>query len=374
MRRILHVLRCLDYGGAETWLLNVLRHIDRKRFKMDFTVHAARPGAYDEEVRRLGARIIPCLINHRRPWRFARRFKHILREYGPYDVVHSHVHHYSGFVLRWAHQAGVPMRIAHSRSLLPAGSPTPLRRIYLCLMKRWVARYATAGLAVSGKAAEALYGPDWKQDPRWRVFARAIDLEPFSRNVDRDVVRREQGIPSQALVLGHVGRFVWEKNHEFLIKIAAEVTRRQSDTRLVLVGDGPLRSEIQRKAAGLGLADNVIFTGSRSDVPRLLGTMDVFVFPSLQEGLPGAVLEAQAAGLPCILSDGVTTEADVVGPLVQRVGLDRPASVWADAILASQQTEPPLTRNEALKTMQNSPFNIVTGTRALERCYEGKVN
>lgn len=371
-KRILHVVGGMDRGGIETWLMHTLRHIDRRRFQMDFLVHTEQKCAYDEEILGLGSRIIPCL-HPSHPLTYGRRFKKITRECGPYDVVHSHVHHFSGYVLRLAKQARVPRRIAHShndifRLNVQVGF---WRKIYLRLMKRWVKDYATVGLGLSRQAGEALFGPDWQSDPRWRIYAYGVDLTPFRSSLDLPAVRRELGISADALVIGHVGRFMEQKNHGFLVEIFREVARLEPKARLLLVGDGPLRSRIELQVVNAGLTDQVIFTGVREDVPQLmLGAMDLFLFPSLFEGLGLVLIEAQAAGLPCIFSDTVPEEADVVGPLVRRVSLAQPASVWAKTVIAARDTRNAITSQEALAMVEQSAFNISSRLKELEGIYE----
>ncbi len=369
--RSLHVVGGMNQGGVETWLMHVLRHIDRDQFPMDFLVHTTSECAYDEEIRALGSGIIPCL-SPRRPVQYARNFLRILRQQGPYDIVHSHVHHYSGFVLRLAHQADVPVRIAHSHtSLIEARTHLP-RRLYLGLMKRWITRYATVGLACSRKAAMALFGTNWETDRRWQVLYYGIDLEPFEQKVDSQELRRELSIPADAFVVGHVGRFAEPKNHTFLIDVFAEVVKREPRAWLLLVGDGPLRPSIEQKVHNIGLAGRVIFAGVREDVPRLMrGGMDVFLFPSLYEGLGLVLIEAQAARLPCVFSDVVPEEADVVEPLLRRLSLSQTPSDWAEAVLSSSQATSSLTPTEALALVQQSPFNVQASVAKLEEVYCG---
>lgn len=369
--RILHFVRRMKRGGIETWLMHVLRHIDRERFRMDFMVHTSRPHDFDEEVRALGSKVIPCL-HPDRPWTFARNFRRVLREHGPYDVVHSHVHHYSGWVLRLAEECGVPVRIAHSHSDTSRDEATAgfLRRRYLATMKRWVVRHATLGLAASRPAAASLFGPEWKSDARWKVLYCGIDLAPFRTPVDRAAVRAELGIPADAFVLGHVGRFMEPKNHGFLVDIAAEVARREPNMRLLLVGDGSLEPAIRQRVAEVGLGERVVFAGSRGDVPRLmLGGMDVFVLPSLYEGLPLVLMETQAAGLPCVFSDVVAEEADLVRPLITRLSLSQPVSRWADAVLHVRDAGAAVSRSEALAAVRRGPLNLEASLGELEAVY-----
>lgn len=368
---ILHGIGSMTRGGVETWLMHVLRHIDRQRFHMDFLVATTQHCDYDDEIRALGSKIIPC-THPSRPWSFARNFGCLLREHGPYDVVHSHSHHFSGYPLRLAYQAGVPVRIAHSHndtSLLQAKAGL-WRRMYLRLMEKWIDRYATVGLAASRKAAAALFGPRWSADPRWQVLHYGIDLIPFQGRVETAGVRAELGIPADAFVIGHVGRFVEQKNHAFLVDIATEVAKRQPNMFLLLVGDGRLRPIIEQKVAQAGLANQVIFAGVRPDVPRLmLGSMDVFLFPSLFEGLGIVLIEAQSAGLPCSVSDVLPEEADVVKPLVRRMSLSQPASAWAEAILTVRDAALAIARPDALAIVQESSFNIQTSVKSLTEVY-----
>lgn len=369
MIRILHVVGSMNRGGAETWLMHVLRNVDREKFRMDFLVHTAKPGAYDEEIRTMGSKIIPCL-SPRRPWAYARTFRQAVREHGPYEVVHSHVHHYSGYVLRLAQQLGVRARFAHSHSDTGSvqASAGALRQIYLAVTNRWIRQYATAGLACSTPAGVSLFGPSWQTDRRWRTLYCGIDLAAFRTVPDRAVVRAELGMPRDALIIGHVGRFVEQKNHSFLLKVAAEVVRREPTARFLLVGDGHLRPAIEAEVSCLGLTRHFLFTGVRSDIPRLLlGAMDLFLFPSRHEGLPLALLEAQAAGLPCVYSAGLSGEAAVVKHLLHPVSLSAPLETWVERLLSA--TRKPR-KEGGCELLSASAFDIRTSVRELTALYE----
>jgi glycosyltransferase involved in cell wall biosynthesis len=368
--RVLHIVGGMGRGGVETWLMHVLRHIDRGRFQMDFMVHTAEPCPYDNEIRALGGRILPCLRPDQ-PWRYARNFRRILA-CSPYEIVHSHVHHYSGYTLRLAQRAGTPIRIAHSHNdVSPQDtSPSPLRWIYLNTAKRWIRRFATIGLAASGKAAEALFGPSWQRSSICRLLYYGIDLMPFRAQADPSV-RAVLRLAPDAFVIGHVGRFDAQKNHCFLLEIFRNVADADPRARLLLIGDGPLRPAIERRVAELGFTERVLFAGVRPDVPRvLLGAVNVFVMPSLHEGLPLAGLEAQAAGLPCVFATSITAELDVVPQLVTRLPLSQSSSTWARVVLAKRDRSPPITQLKALAAMEGSPFNIRTAAAELTRVYE----
>jgi glycosyltransferase involved in cell wall biosynthesis len=315
------------------WLLNVLRHIDRDQFQFDFCTFGPRPGLHAGEAEKLGSKVVPCPKGSN-PWKFHSRFRRILRE-GRYDVVHSHVHLFSGAILRWAYAEGVPVRIAHSHTSQDDKASTLARRFYRRAMKSWIDRYATQGLAASRLAAAQLFGEDWRRDRRIQVVHCGIDLRPFEEPVAREEVRAELGIPPDATVVGHVGRFVPAKNHRFFLEIASEISRRRPDIHFLLVGDGPLRPDIEARAAAMGFNGNMHFAGNRNDVPRLMrGGMNVFVFPSLWEGLPMTLIEAQAAGLPCVVSDKITDESTVSPNTCVRLPLSKQFVEWADETLA----------------------------------------
>jgi len=360
----------MDRGGVETWLVQVLRHMDPSRVRMDFLVHTDRECAYDGEVQSLGARIFHC-SGHRNLPSYARRFRRILAEYGPFDVVHSHVHHFSGFVLWLAQRACVRSRVAHSHSDTRAayGNAPAMRRPYLKLAQRLVLRCATSGLAASREAAAALFGRDWERDGRWRVLYCGIDLRPFENSTPDPFVRAELSIPEDTFVLGHIGGFRAEKNHAFLIDILQATRALEPRAHLLLVGDGPLRNAVAGAVQTAGLSRAVVFAGERSDVARLLThAIDVTLLPSFREGLPLVALESQAAGIPVILSDVVTREVDLVPALVERLSLQDPPRLWAQRALARH---PQLVdRGAALRTVADSPFAVRRSTEFLTSHYD----
>jgi glycosyltransferase involved in cell wall biosynthesis len=364
-RRILHAVRAMNRGGVETWLMHLLRHADRRRVAFDFLVHTDQPAAYDAELTALGARLIRCPADHRAPG-YSGAVRQALQSTGPYDTVHSHLHHFSGYLLRLARRAGVPQRIAHSHSdtsRLDRAAGWP-RRCYLGLTRHWIYAHATGLLAASRLAARALFGDRWESDSRARLLHCGIDLAPF-RTAGIGDVRAELGIAPDDLVLGHVGRFDTPKNHAFLLEVAAHLLQEQPRTRLLLVGGGPLEGAVTGRLQELGLADRAILTGVRSDVARLMSAMDVFVFPSLWEGLPLTLLEAQASGLPCLVSDVISPEAEAVPRLIRRLSLRDGARAWAEAAQAAARV--PRAPAAARAAVEQSSFSI---TRCLDSLYE----
>ena len=375
--RILHVGWAMTHsGGVENWLMRVLHHIDLERYPMDFMVHTREECALDEEIRSLGSRVIPVadsISEIRRPISYARSFRKALREYGPYDMIHSHIDIYCGHIMRLSYKLGIPIRIAHIYTDLDRiyeSAPKHRSRYYYDLLKSWTNRYSTLRLACSRRVAESAFGDDWEGKERVKVLYYGIKLGAFAQAADPESVRRELGIPEDSLVIGHVGRFVELKNHALLITIAQEIAGTEPNVRLLLIGHGPLKAEIERAISRKGLEDITVLTGARPDVPRLMRAMDIFVMPSTYEGLGIAMVEAQASGLPCLITDTIAPDSEIVEPLIHRLSLEQPASEWARKILNICSSPPPLPRERCLEMVAASPFDDNISMKNLEKIYE----
>ena len=363
--RVLHVVGSMDRGGVETWLMNVLRGTDRTQVAMDFLVHRDARGAYDDEIEALGARIWRCPGTDQ-PLGYARRFGRALEANGPYQIVHSHVFWYSGWVLYLARRAGVPTRIAHSHTGGMAKTDAAWRRLYERTMRASIAANATAGFGISDAAGRALFGTRWGVDPRWQLLLYGFDFSRFRIPVDRAAVRAKLGIPAGRRLVGHVGRFSAVKNHAFLVRVFRRLVDRGCDAHLLLVGGGELEHAIRRQVAELGLSDRVTLTGVQSDVAPLLRTMELKLFPSHYEGLGIVLLEAQAAGIPTLAASAVPPEAAVVPGLVEYRPLADGEEAWAAA------TERLLTLAPvpgALAQVEASPFGISRCLTGLMKAY-----
>lgn len=365
--RVLHIVGGLERGGTETWLRNVARASDTNRVQMDFLVHGEHRGAYEPELACLGCGIHRC-SPPRNLVRYARELVGVLAREGPYDVVHAHVQHFNGLALLAAGIAGVGVRISHSHLATTKADSRFPRSLYTKTMKCLIRRASTLRLAASQAAAEALFGLSWRQDARCELLFCGVDLAPFEKIPSRATARAEFGISPSALVIGHVGRMVAQKNQGFAIEVAGEVVRRRPDTKLLLVGDGPDRAELVRRAVDIGIPKNVHFIGGREDIPYVLAAMDVFIFPSLFEGLGLAGVEAQAAGLPVIVSDVVPSEMDIVPNAVRRLALNASVATWADAVLDVAHGY--ANRSDALQWIQGTPFDVRRSTSDLMDVYE----
>ncbi len=369
-KRALHVFGRMNRGGAETFIMHVYRKVNRQKVQFDFAVHSAQPGHYDEEIRALGGRIFvlprPKFLNLPA---YCHAFGKVLKHAGPFAAVHSHVHFFSGIPMLLAKTERVPIRIAHSHNSFDGKIDDPLRLAYRRLMRRLILDNANLMLGCSKIACDNLYGHAWSQNPHIRVLRCGIDLNPFAAlPKGKQALRRAVGLPEHGTLVGHVGRFDTQKNHGFLIEIFAELSLKLPESFLILVGDGPLRPKIERQVAERKLTDRVIFLGIRSDVPQIMACLDVFLFPSLWEGLPVVLLEAQAAGVPCVVSDVISNEADLSLGLWYSVSLDDSLEKWSQAIVEALASSAPLV-DERLRAMQARGYDASDVAQRLESLY-----
>ncbi len=352
-KRILHVVTYMGRGGIETMLMNYYRHIDRSKIQFDFLVHRDFRADFDDEIEALGGRIyrIPPMNPLKRSyWKALDDFfyRH------PYEIVHCHLNYKSGIVLAAAKKARIPVRIAHAHTASMSAGWSKLARI---LMKPLIPFTATHYMACSADASTAIFG----KKPTM-LLPNALDAEALRFDAQMREEMRRTLVLGESYALLHVGRFGGEKNHTFLLDTFAEVLRQDPDAKLLLAGDGELRAAMEAKAAALP-EGSVRFLGVRSDVPALMQAADVFVFPSLFEGLPVTMIEAQAAGLPCVKSATVTDEC-VVTDLVESLPIDDP-KVWADAILARKNT----VRTDRMDDIRAHGYDITTAAEKLSRFY-----
>ncbi|NSW57419.1 MAG: glycosyltransferase [Armatimonadetes bacterium] len=348
--------------------LEVMRHVDRSRFQMDFLVTSGAKGQLDGEIQALGGKVIPCSL---KSVGFPARFGAIVRS-GGYTVVHSHLHLFSGFILMLAARQRIPVRIAHFRSMGDAHQDGLLRNAQRALMRRLLDQYATDILAVSEGALVGSWRADWRNDPRCRVVYNGLDITAYRSPPDRAGVCAEFGLPLDARVCVHVGRFCEAKNQGRLASIFVELADMQPDAYLLLVGKpGGREEELARGTVNAaGLQDRVVFTGERSDVSRILCAADLAFLPSRREGLPGAVLEACAAGIPVIASDlPGCQEIATHFELVRCLPLAQPDRVWAEAARDALMSHQP-DRAAALARFDASPFSLETCAQAMTGIWE----
>lgn len=367
--RVLHIVGNMNRGGTETWLMHALRRTDRARIQMDFVVSGDSPCHYGQEITDLGSQQFVCQFSWRGMMRGLQSLQHQL---GRVDVVHSHMQFFNAIPLAAAARCGIPVRISHShldtRRQTRRGTWT--RQFYERSSRLIGAMASTHRLGCSQDACASLFGVNWAVDPGCRVLHCGLDFQPFRADIDRCAARSRLGLRDEHVVFGHVGRFCAQKNQQFLLAVFAEIVRQLPLARLLLVGHGPDHADIESQIRQLGLQDAVKLLDPGSDVPGLLlGVLDAFVFPSLFEGLGLAFLEAQAAGLPCVISDRVPAEADVVKPLIARVPLEVGPRGWAEQCLGVVRHPRQISREESLAQVMASTFNIEQSSQQLAEIY-----
>ncbi|QKQ71177.1 glycosyltransferase [Acinetobacter sp. 10FS3-1] len=310
-KKVVHVLGAMNAGGVEAWLMTLLRNTDKGLINHEFIVHHKEKAFYDDEIYSLGSQIHYCQYSAN-PFVYALNLFRAFKKINP-DIVHSHVHAFSGLVLLVAYLCGIKNRISHCHSdtRLKEKNNSFIRKCYFSFMKFLISMFATTRIAVSSLAAENLYGIKWKTKKNCVVIPCGIDISKYDPKYKNVNMRKDFGLPDNAFVIGHVGRFEEPKNHRFLIDMFFELRKTNQKAYLVLVGDGTLKAEIEKKVEDLDLTPYVIFTGLRKDVPVImLSVFDVFVFPSLWEGLGLVAVEAQAANLLSIVSENVPVEVN----------------------------------------------------------------
>jgi glycosyltransferase involved in cell wall biosynthesis len=367
-RKVLHVVGSMDRGGVETWLMHVIRNMNKEEFEHHFLVETNREAAYDREILSLGGHIHQ-VGNHRDILSYASNFTSITNEYGPFDVIHSHVYTYSGFVMRLAKMKGIPIRIAHSHTARSAPRRKISRLLYEKLMRTWIRSYATHRIGVCEQAGEALFGSQ-RENP-FTVLYYGFDFSRFLRPVPVEQLKRRWQIPPHRKVIGHVGRLVPVKNHAFIIECVEEVLNKGLDVHLLCVGGGPLFESLQVLVESRGLSDRCTLAGVQADVPPFLAAMDILLLPSCWEGLGIVTLEAQAAGVPVLASAAVPIEVDVIPGMVQHLSLNAGPRVWAETMIRTlQQPARVRTGNEAI-LLQSSRFGLEHCLNGLTRIYHG---
>ena len=368
--RVLHSVGHLLRGGIEKWLFQTLPS-QRSQCEHHILVRTAEEEAFTSAFREAGIPVWVC-SSFANPVRYARDFKRLVKEHGPYDILHVHGSSFSGLLtLALARSAGIPRAIVHShndvRPLLKDRGY--LYRAYVAVVLRTYRALADFGFAASKLAAESMFGPQWGRDKRWELLYYGVDCKPFAK--PKDVAMRARlGIAEDAFVIGHVGRFHEQKNHSFLIEVVQAAVAMSPGIRCLLIGDGPLREEVTADVHRRGLQNHFTFVADTLAVSDYMtSVMDCFVFPSRYEGLGLVVVEAQAAGLPCLISDRVPSEAIVDASLVRVLPLERSPVEWAEATLGLQSSQRDSHVLGALSRVENSHFNLDRSVSTLQARY-----
>lgn len=357
--RVLQVVAGMNRGGTETMLMNHYRALDKTKVQFDFLVHTDKECAYDAEILSMGGRIFHALPI--RPWTYLKYFKWLDKffseHHDEFSAIHGHIQENSGFALHYAKKYGVKNRLMSSHI---APKTLDYKFIFREFARLYFRNSATTYLACGEDAGRHLY----KGAP-FKVMKNAIDSSLFSFNPKiRNDIRKQLGIKESECLLGHVGRFNPQKNHSFIISVFNEFVTHNKNYKLAFVGDGYLIKDIQEAVDKYAINDNVLFLGSRSDVYSLLQAFDVFFMPSLYEGLPVSVIEAQAAGLPCVLSDTIDAQCDITGN-IRFIPLNAPLDVWTGALLEASKYQ----RHDCQQEIINAGYDVKSNLKFLLPLY-----
>lgn len=349
-------------GGVESVVMNYYRNIDRSEIQFDFICDEDSTNIPYDEIESLGGKVI-LIPPYQKVIKYHKELKRVLKE-GNYKIVHSHINTLSVFSLFAAKCAGVPVRIAHSHST--TNKKEKNKNLMKQLLRPFSKVFATDYMCCSELAGRWLFGDKEYDKGNVYLLNNAIDLDKFKYDeVVRREKRKELNIDDDTLVIGHVGRFVEQKNHRFLIDIFNEVHKQNEKSILLLVGQGPLMEEIKEKVKSLGIEDSVKFLGQRNDVSELYQAFDVFCLPSLYEGLPVVGVEAQATGLLCLFSDDMTKEIKVLES-TSFLSLEQSAKEWAEILLKSIEN---FERKDTTIEFFNNGFDIKMEVKKLIKIY-----
>ena len=349
-------------GGVESVVMNYYRNIDRNKIQFDFICDNDSTNIPYAEIESLGGKVI-LIPPYQKVIKYHKELKRVLKE-GNYKIVHSHINTLSVFNLFAAKCAGVPVRIAHSHST--TNKKEKSKNLMKQLLRPFSKVFATDYMCCSELAGRWLFGDKEYDKGNVYLLNNAIDLDKFKYDeVVRKEKRKELNIDDDTLVIGHVGRFVEQKNHRFLIDIFNEVHKQNENSILLLVGQGPLMEKIKEKVKSLGIEDCVKFLGQRNDINELYQVMDLFLFPSLYEGLGMVAVEAQVSGLPCV----VATEIPEIAKVTEKItfiNLENKIEIWTEIIFKYLKN---INRKNINFTNGIKKYDIIKETTKLEKKY-----
>lgn len=334
MVKVLQVHGGMERGGTESVIMNWYRNIDRNQVQFDFTTMQEQRCAYDDEIESMGGKII--YVPPRAKVGNLNHFKAIykcIKENGPYDAVHSHMNYHGGLVALAAKLAGVKTIVCHAHNTEDVTDQSIKRKAELTILRNLMHTCSTNLLACGKEAGKFVFG----ENAKFKVINNAVDIEKFKPADEEMNIKikelKDKYELNDTLILGHIGRFNIQKNHKFIVEILKELKARTDNFKFLFIGDGELREEILNSIKKEGLESNVIYLGLQSDINIWLNIMDILVFPSLFEGLPVVLVEAQSTGLPCIIANTISKDVDLGLGLVKFLSIDIESNIWANEII-----------------------------------------
>ncbi|MCT1901857.1 glycosyltransferase family 1 protein [Oceanobacillus sojae] len=364
MIRVLHIVSSMNRGGIEAFLMNIYRNIDRSKIQFDFLLHTEEECAYNDEIRELGGIIYSIPPRSKGYQKNKKALESFFKEHRSYKIIHQHVSSLSYITpVKVAKKYNIPIRIIHSHNVNYSGSK--VHKYLHIFNKLQISKYVTSIRACSQKALDWVTSSRVMKKVDCQIINNAIDIDLYKYNIDKRKKYRQELNLEGNVIFGHIGRFHKQKNHSFLIDIFKQIQKQLSNSKLMLIGSGAEEDAIKLKVEKYNLQDKVIFTGNRSDVPDLFQAMDVFVFPSLYEGLGIVLIEAQAAGLKCFTSKEEVPKEVGITDLVNFVSLNKSAKEWADEIMENLN----YFRDDTSHLIESKEYGIKQVTKQLENFY-----
>ncbi len=365
MKRLLCIVGSMNAGGAETFLMKIYRQLDKTKYQMDFAVAVQDKGFYDDEITSMGGKIFHITPKSDGIIKNFCSIKNLVKNESYKYVLRTSQHSLSALELLAAWMGGAKKRVFRSsNSNTTTGGGMDLILHKLCMFMPRM--FANVRIAPSTEAAEFMFGKGCIERGEAIIIHNGVDLNIYCySDIAREEVRKEFG-GQDKIVIGHVGRFNQQKNHRKLIEIFNNLRNENLNSVLVLVGKGELESDVREQVKKLGLKDSIFFLGVRNDVPRIMSGMDIFVFPSLYEGMPNTVIEAQATGLPCVISENITKEAKITD-LVEYLALSEDNMVWTKTILdLYKKSNRSNNRSSSIKDLKKQGYDITECVRCFE--------
>ncbi|MDN5372933.1 MAG: hypothetical protein PWR19_1979 [Carnobacterium sp.] len=368
MKRILNVIGGLNIGGAENSAMNICRYIDKDYFQYDYLVFGEEEGVYEKEALHKGAEIIRMPFAKEGYFLYCKNISKLLKE-NKYDAIHVNTLWNSGIVLFLAKIYNVPVRICHSHSTESSQNEGIIYKVYIKVMRKLITSSSTHLIACGQEAGEYLYGKELYQEAGTTIY-NGIDINDYRFDqTKRNDIRSSFGLEATDTLLGHVGRLAPVKNHSFILDIFEEMATLDSTIYLMLVGDGPDQQKIKDRILASGLEKRVFLMGNRLNVNELLFAMDVMLFPSLYEGFPVTLIEAQATALPCLISEQVTNEAKLI-EISQFLPIDAGTEIWKENIYELIQKK--IQRDYTSIEYIEKNFNVKNIVKKMERLYHAE--
>jgi glycosyltransferase EpsF len=373
--RILHVNAAMNLRGAESMVMNLYRNIDRSQYQLDFLYYTEEECYFDQEIKSLGGNIYrikePDKTNY---LKFIKNIRGIIKSKGPFSAVHIHTQLNSGFVAYAAKKEKVPVVIAHSHSTKGGKKESLYFKIYEIIMKELIRKNSNRFIACSNEAGIYLFG-EKIFSKKGVIIPNAINMEKYYNYNQQDILslRSTLEINNDSIIIGQIGALTDVKNHMFSLEIAKNLNEKKINFCLLFIGDGDNRIKLEKKVAEYNLVKTVKFLGVRSDIPLLLNLIDVIIMPSLFEGLPVTLVEAQAIGVPAVISNNISSEADFNLGLIKKVGLDESLDNWVKEIISFSNSNAVFSYSEIEKVFSEKGYLIQQSLKIIYDLYQGKM-